>query len=106
MLRALDYGCVYYWYFDLLVIPDYHTLTQYMFPITPLELHEGYIIGKERIVTNRSCMFGWDDTAKHEVHVFDNTGHEVLLDKLPKGTVAKTYQKDGKTWAEIRISED
>lgn len=106
MLKALDYGCVYYWYFDLLVIPDHHTLTQYMFPITPLELHEGYIIGKERILTNRSGIFGWNDTAKHDVHVFDNTGHEVLLNKLPKGAVAKTYQKDGKTWTEIRIGED
>jgi hypothetical protein len=106
MLKALDYGCVYYWYFDLTVIPKYHTLTQYMFPITPVELHEGYIIGKERIITNRSGVFGWNDNAKHEVHVFDNTGREVLLDKLPKGTVAKTYQKDGKTWTEIRIGED
>jgi hypothetical protein len=106
MLKALDYGCVYYWYFDLTVIPKYHTLTQYMFPITPVELHEGYIIGKERIITNRSGVFGWNDNAKHEVHIFDNTGREVLLDKLPKGTVAKTYQKDGKTWTELRIGED
>jgi hypothetical protein len=77
-----------------------------MFPITPVELHEGYIIGKERIITNRSGVFGWDDSSQHEVHVFDETGREVLLDKLPKGTVVKTYQKDGKTWTEIRIGED
>ena len=58
MLRALDYGCVYYWYNDLLVIPTHPQLTHYMFPITPVELHEGYIIGQERIITNRSGLFG------------------------------------------------
>jgi len=45
-----------------------------MFPITPMELHEGYIIGKERIVTNRSGLFGWGDNSKHEVHVFNEEG--------------------------------
>ena len=76
MLKALDYGCVYYWYGDVTVIPTHHHLTQYMYPITPVELHEGYIIGEERIITNRSGMFGWGDNSSHEVHVFDDTGHE------------------------------
>ena len=48
-----------------------------MFPITPVELHEGYIIGQERIVTNRSGLFGWGDDSRHEVHVFDDQGREV-----------------------------
>jgi hypothetical protein len=105
MLNALNYGCVYYWYNDVTVIPTYHTLTQYMFPITPVELHEGYIIGTDRIITNRSGVFGWNDNAKHEVHVFDNTGHEVDLKNIKAPTVIKTYEKDGKTWTEIRIGE-
>jgi len=105
MLNALDYGALYYWYNDMTVIPTYHTLTRYMFPITPLELHHGYIIGKERIVTNRSSVFGWNDNAKHEVHVFDNTGREVDLKNIKAPTVVKTYEKDGKTWTEIRIGE-
>jgi hypothetical protein len=105
MLRALDYGCVYYWYSDLNVIPTYSTLTHYMFPITPVELHEGYIIGKERIVTNRSGVFGWNDNSKHEVHVFDQTGREVNLKDIKAPTVVKTYEKDGKRWTELRIGE-
>jgi hypothetical protein len=105
MLNALNYGCVYYWYNDVTVIPTYHTLTEYMFPFTPVELHEGYVIGKERIITNRSGVFGWGDNAKHEVHVFDNTGREVDLKNIKAPTVIKTFEKDGKTWTEIRIGE-
>ena len=105
MLNALDYGALYYWYNDMTVIPAYHTLTQYMFPITPIELHHGYIIGKERIVTNRSGVFGWDDSSAHEIHVYDNTGREVDPKNIKAPAIVKTYEKDGKTWTEIRIGE-
>jgi hypothetical protein len=105
MLNALDYGCIYCWYNDLNVIPTYHTLTEYMYPLTPIELHEGYVIGKERIITNRSGVFGWGDNSQHEVHVFDNTGREVDLKNIKAPTVIKTYERDGKTWTEIRIGE-
>jgi len=105
MLSALNYGCLYYWYNDLTVIPTYHTLTQYMYPFTPVELHEGYVIGKERIITNRSGLFGWNDKSAHQVHLFDDTGHEVNLTDVKAPTVVKTYEKDGKCWTELRIGE-
>jgi hypothetical protein len=100
MLRALDYGCVYYWYSCDHVVPTHPHLTQYMFPITPMELHEGYIIGKERIVTNRSGLFGWGDNSKHEVHVFNDQGKEVENSNAP------TVVRDGKTFTELRLAED
>jgi hypothetical protein len=100
MLRALDYGCVYYWYNDLTVIPTHLQLTHYMFPITPVELHEGYIIGQERILTNRSGLFGWGDSSRHEVHVFDDQGREV------PGFKAATVVRDGMTFSELRLPED
>ena len=106
MLNALNYGALYYWYNDMTVIPTYHTLTQYMFPITPIELHEGYVIGKERIITNRSGIFGWNDNSPHEVHVYDETGREVDLKNIQAPTIIKTFEKDNKTWTEIRIGED
>ncbi|MCX7886149.1 MAG: hypothetical protein N3B01_02675 [Verrucomicrobiae bacterium] len=99
MVRALDYGCVSHWYGDLQVIPRYETLTKYMYPITPLELREGYIIGRERILTNRSGLFGWGDRSRHEVHVFDDTGREVPDFKAP------TVERDGATFTELRIPE-
>jgi hypothetical protein len=100
MLRALDFGCVYYWYNDVTVIPTHPHLTHYMFPITPLELHEGYIMGRERIVTNRSGRFGWGDNSRHEVHVFDDQGCEV------SGFKAPTVVESGMTLTELRLPED
>jgi len=39
---------------------DYnHELSRYVFPFTPVELHSGYLLGKERIVTIHSGLYGW-----------------------------------------------
>ncbi len=99
MLRALDFGCLYYWYNDLTVVPTHPHLTAHMFPFTPLELHEGYVIGQERIVTNRSGLFGWGDAARHEVHVFDDQGREVPDFSAP------AVVRDGQTFSELRLPE-
>ena len=99
MVSALNYGCVSHWYSDLQVIPAYETITKYMYPLTPVELHEGYLIGKERILTNRSGLFGWGDASKHEVHVYDDTGREV------PGFKAPLLERDGSTMTELRIGE-
>ncbi|MFQ6098937.1 MAG: hypothetical protein ACE5O2_14500, partial [Armatimonadota bacterium] len=99
MLAALDYGCVYHWYSDVQVIPTHHHLTRYMYPITPLELHQGYIIGEERIITKTSGLFGWGDASEHEVHVFDDRGREV------EGFDAPLVRREGKTYTELRIGE-
>lgn len=99
MLEGLDFGVLYY-YYHLRYVPDHHTLTQYMFPITPVELHKGYIIGKEKIVTKVSGIYGWDDGSKHEVHVYDDKGWPVKNFKAPFKTVK------GKTYTELRLPED
>lgn len=100
MLAALDFGCVYHWYNDLTVKPTHPHLVRYMYPITPVELSAGYIIGKERIITKVSGLFGWNDASEHETHVFDDTGREVEQFNAPQ------IQLDGKTWTELRIAED
>lgn len=97
MLAALDFGCVYHWYNDMTVIPSHPTLTSYMFPITPVELHEGYIIGKERILTNRSGVYGWGDASAHEVHVFNTDGVETAEH------AGKGVELDGQTFTELRL---
>lgn len=98
MLKALDWGCLYAWY-STTVIPTHKTLTEHMFPATPIELHEGYIICKERIVTNRSGVFGWGDNSDFAVYVYDRIG------KITQGKEAKKITRDGKTYAELRIPE-
>jgi len=99
MLAALDYGCVYAWYPDQTFVPTHETITRFMYPITPMELHEGYVIGKERILTNRSGLFGWGDASRHEVHVFDDAGREV------PGFNAPVIERDGATFTELRLAE-
>jgi len=68
-----------------------------MYPITPIEIHSGYVIGRERILTNRSGLFGWGDAGDLEGYVYDRDGRpsqEYPVQKL---------QRDGKTYAEVRI---
>ncbi|MPM52243.1 hypothetical protein SDC9_99000 [bioreactor metagenome] len=69
-----------------------------MYPITPLELGPGYIIGQERILTNRSGLFTWGDTGEFTAHVFNREGIEEKFD-IPK------VVRNGKTCAEVRIPE-
>lgn len=99
MLAALDYGCVYHWYNDVTVVPTHHHLTKYMYPFTPLELHEGCVIGEERILTNRSGRFGWGDSSRHTVHVFDASGREAGGYDVP------LIEEEGKTYSEVRIGK-
>jgi hypothetical protein len=100
MLAALDYGCVYYWYNDMTVTPTHKTLTSQMFPITPLEIHAGYLIGEERIVTKLSGTYGWGDDSRHELHVYNDKGEEVPDFDAP------FTEQDGLTWTELRLAED
>jgi len=98
MLRALHWGCIYNWYSGT-IIPKYKTITEHMFPFTPIELHSGYVVGKERILTAKSGLFGWGDAAAFDIHVYDRTGRET------KGKEAKRVVRDGKAYAEVRIAE-
>jgi len=81
-------------------LPTHPHLTSFMFPITPVELHEGFIMGEERIVTNRSGLFGFGDRSRHEVHVFNDQGREVPDCKAP------LVEKNGKTYTGLRLAED
>jgi hypothetical protein len=98
MLRALDWGCLYAWY-SRTVFPTHKTLTEHMFPATPIELREGYLIARERIVTNRSGLFGWDDASEFTAFVYDREG------KATDGKEAQPLRRDGKTYAEVRLPE-
>jgi hypothetical protein len=78
----------------------------HMYPITPVELREGAVIGKERIVTAVSGRFVWPQERKPKVLVFDMTGRS---DQAP--TVVE--QKNGRwevkldlhDWEQIGVIE-
>jgi len=98
MVDGLDHGAVYYWY-STAIETTRTTLTSFMFPITPINLGQGYIIARERILTNRSGYFGWGDGSDFDALVFDDRGNQTDRVKVAK------VERDGKTFAEIRIPE-
>lgn len=73
------------------------TITAHMFPFTPIELHAGYLIGEERILTAKSGFFGWGDTSAHRVFVYDEVG------RLQEDFVAPQRTIDGATCTELRL---
>jgi hypothetical protein len=99
--RILDFGC--------LMTPFHMEKERYpwvdaLYPFTPVELRSGVLMGKERIVTNRSGVFGWVDGSPFEVLVFDlkgqrvralQAGPEVDL-KLKPGELAVLVRQGGK----------
>ena len=92
-VRHLNYGSLYYYYHQQVEPFTHPTLAQYMYPITPVELHEGYIIGKERILTNRSGYYSFGGKENAELHFFGADGREVKRDveKVVKNN--KNYYK-------------
>jgi len=78
VITALRNGLLYYYYGGK--IPkegpgagEYGPIN-HMFPITPVEINEGYIIGKERIITCVSKVFNFYREPK--IYLFDSTGKE------------------------------
>jgi len=99
MRRHLDYGGLYYFYHPQ-VTAEYPSITEEMFPCTPLELHEGYVLAEERILTNTSGNFGWGDESEFEVHVYGPDGLEV------EGFEAPVVEHDGGRYVELRLPRD
>ena len=99
MLAALEHGCLYSWY-STRIFPTHKTLTEHMFPFTPVELHSGTVIGRERIITKRSGLFGWGDASAFRAYVYDREGRPT--DKVAVSRVVRGE----KAYAEVRIPED
>lgn len=97
MIEFLDYGSLYYWYYEGIWAP-YPTLTSYMFPTTPVEIHSGYILGKERIITKKSGYFSFGDNSEADAHLFDEEGKEIKRD-------ISSVKRDGKTYYKVELGE-
>jgi hypothetical protein len=77
-----------------------------MFPITPVEINEGWVEGKERTITCVSRDFRWRHKSKPTVRLFDITGrekkHGFALVPDGNGWLVQVRLKD---WAEIAVIE-
>lgn len=74
--EILRRGGVYYGHtFDR--PPPAWNFAKVMYPITPVELHEGVVLGQERILAARPGCFGWADGAAADAYVVDAQGNRV-----------------------------
>jgi hypothetical protein len=97
--EILRQGGVYYGW-QYLREPATWNFTDVMYPITPVELHDGVVLGVERILTSRSGCFGWPDGAAATVYVVDAKGNRVVA-----GMVREIHKNDRRFY-EIRMPGD
>jgi hypothetical protein len=85
VIAQLRYGLLYYAYGASLpasgeAAGEFGPLN-HMFPFTPEELHEGWIVGRERVLTCVSGIFPWRHRERPPtVRRFDRRGYEVPAD--------------------------
>jgi len=102
VITHLRHGLLYYYYNA--EIPETgpgsgeYGPINHMFPITPVELHEGWIVGKERVISARSIDVLWRKNAHPVVHVFDVFGRP-----LP-GTARAKIERAGEDEWRISLS--
>jgi hypothetical protein len=76
VLRKLDWGNLYFYYGEGTL--TYPSLPQQMYPITVQEVRSGVVVGRERLVTMRSGVYGWpESTDLHQAWRFDARGYPV-----------------------------
>ena len=81
VVENLNHGCLYY-YYSIPLGFDYGCINR-MFPFTPRELHSGWLVGEERIITSKPGEYGWGDMSRATVWHYDVEGKETRLDLTP-----------------------
>lgn len=111
-ITCLKNGTVYYYYANTIPTTgpgagDYGIIN-YMFPFTPVELHAGWLIGKERILTAKSGSFFWNNAKKPGVLAFNSKGYSIKPKSLKITKKDAGWQVDlGITnWQETAVIHD
>jgi hypothetical protein len=97
--RSLDYGglmAMYVWE-DTPRDAHFYPL---MYPTTPVRIQPGMVLGKERIITNRSGKYGWPDNSRAQVYVIDANGTQIPHPLIREITV------QNKLLTEVRMPSD
>lgn len=82
-------------------------IVNHMYPFTPVELHSGWLIGKERILTAKSGSFYWNNAEKPAVLAFDIKGHEIKPERVNIVKKGSGWQVDLgiKDWLQTAVIE-
>jgi hypothetical protein len=110
MIAGLRNGCLYYYYGSRIPAEgpgagDYGP-GNHMFPFTPVELHSGWLLGKERLLTCVSGTYTWPGPKPPRCHRFDRAGREAAADFTVEPTAdghRVTVKLDD--WNEIAVVE-
>ncbi|HOV33785.1 MAG TPA: hypothetical protein PLX23_10545 [Candidatus Hydrogenedens sp.] len=106
VITALRNGSLYYYYES--VIPKEtngkYGPVNHMFPFTPVEINEGYLIGKERVITCVSKTFHWEKEPK--IYLFDLKGREIPHNsKVTENSGVWEVNINLNDWNEIAVIE-
>ena len=111
VIAYLRHGALYCHYTSEIPPPDQpgggeYGILNHMVPFTPVELHEGWVVGKERILTAVSGTFTWPHADKPRCLRFDLRGMPVkggfTLQRTAKGWRIEVSLKD---WRETAVIE-
>ena len=90
--NAMKNGALYYHYNNQAACP---TITTKMYPFTPVEIHSGWLLGRERILTTHSGEFGWKgENSLCIPYVYNEKGsripgYPVKFTGTPQGTLCR-----------------
>ena len=111
VIAYLRYGVLYCHYYTDIPLPDEpggggYGVLNHMFPFTPVGLHEGWVVGEERIITCVSGTFHWPHRERPVCLRFDIRGMPVEggfdLMRVPDGWDVRVNLKD---WNETAVIE-
>jgi hypothetical protein len=69
----------------------------YCYPLTPREIHAGWILGDERIITSRSGRFGWRDASIARLILVNSDGRVEI-------GLADCEKINGHSWYSVKLS--
>jgi hypothetical protein len=98
--RILEHGAVYCGHLYRYPVPDWNFVSV-LYPTTPVEIHAGYVLAAERIMTVTSGIFAFPDGACADVYVIDGEGH-----RLRDSDMVVEHQSDEQYEYEVRIPGD
>ncbi len=97
MRHTIMFGMLYSTYQDIPAPQPYWPL-QAIHPFEPRELHRGYLLGRNKIVTVRSGRFGWDatDTDDIRIRLFDENG-------VAQSIQAPPFESNGRLLVDVTV---
>jgi hypothetical protein len=110
VITQLRYGLLYYYYSAEMptegpLSGEYGPIN-HMFPFTPVELHEGWVLGRERLITAVSGKFAWPYERRPKVLQFDDHGRaRPATVTVTKAKVGYTVSLKLRDWWEIAVVE-